>query len=902
MKREPLFVLIVSSMLLVFSAALQAQVTFFQPPTFSGSGISVFVADFNGDGKPDILTSDGTLNLGNGDGTFTLGTPVAPPSPILAVADFNGDGKPDLLEQDTNKGLLLVQLGNGDGTFRAQISTASGASLSPIAVVDLRNNGRSDVIGIFNNNNALVLLVYLSNGDGTFASQKTYSVPTTAPSSALLSTGDFNGDNKQDVVVSVSNGNVNQEMTFLGNGDGTLQTTPVTSPGLSFPTSIAVADFTGDGKLDLAVSFGITASSPGAVDILVGLGNGAFTILTTSLPAGNLAPADLRGDGRQDLIINGQEGSIYGSNDTLYVCLGNGDGTFSNASNYVDGRDDAGIAVGDFNLDHKPDIAAGGTVLLGNGDGTFQGTPVGLINPAGMGNDSAVLGKFEKGGATGAAYVAPGSSSNTLCILHNNGQGMLSVKSTYTFTQPATSAPVPMVAADLSGNGNVDLIVGGNGFGVFLGNGDGTFQSPLYSNIGGMSSMVVADVNNDHKPDLIVQSGSDLLVLLGNGDGTFQSPVSYFDAGGATLLVADFNHDGNLDISASNSGTSENTKTGILYGNGDGTFQNIVFPSSLSGFNARFTADFNNDGKADLLGLGPGGDQVALGNGDGTFNLLPSFDPPGAAYTPGGIADFSSDGIPDLIVTFEVFHPVETDILLGKGDGTFTPPITVPSPLGFLGFPGTLIGDMNGDGLPDLVFPHPEGALMIFPVGFGVLINTTHTGFTVTPAPGSPTSRTINAGQNASFTLMLAQTGSFTGKVNLSCAITPVVNPAPTCSLSSSSIKINGVTPQPVTVTMQTTGSTNAATVSDPHFPPGATPLIWALMMGTAWLWIKTRGRLPALALPLVVLAIAFSAGCGGSSKSLHTTSSTPSGTYTVTVTATSGSLSQNTALQVVVQ
>ena len=116
MKRDALIALLVSILFLALLTSAQAQVSFFQPPTYAGAGVT-FVADFNDDGKPDILTADGTMNLGNGDGTFRSGTPVS--GGALAVADFSGDGRPDVLQQGT--GTLLVLLGNGDGTSKPQL-------------------------------------------------------------------------------------------------------------------------------------------------------------------------------------------------------------------------------------------------------------------------------------------------------------------------------------------------------------------------------------------------------------------------------------------------------------------------------------------------------------------------------------------------------------------------------------------------------------------------------------------------------------------------------------------------------------------------------------------------------------------------------------------------------------
>src|SRR5215472_15380960 len=139
MKCASLAVVILCSFFLILSGPVQGQVSFFQPPTFTDCSAgslyaNLFVGDFNGDGKPDLLCSDGTLSLGNGDGTFKLGTPVSLNGSqwgIAAVADFNGDGRPDVLETGAG-GTLLVLLGNGDGTFQAPI-TSVGVIIVPLA-------------------------------------------------------------------------------------------------------------------------------------------------------------------------------------------------------------------------------------------------------------------------------------------------------------------------------------------------------------------------------------------------------------------------------------------------------------------------------------------------------------------------------------------------------------------------------------------------------------------------------------------------------------------------------------------------------------------------------------------------------------------------------------------------
>lgn len=566
----------------VLAGSAYAQVSFFQPPAFSGTG-KVFVADFNGDGKPDILTSDGTMNLGNGDGTFTPGTSIPGTStinPVLAVADFNGDGRPDVLEQGS--GTLLVLLGNGDGSFQAPISSPLVQGLGSVAAVDLNGDGKADVVGMCCSGGVTygsTLFVYISKGDGTFSPAVQYNLGFVPQyPGASLTVGDFNGDGKIDAAVSASGSTqAGEEIVFLGNGDGTFQTTPKISPTLWAVYNAVSGDFNGNGNLDLGlVGCKNTTSCTTSTFILAGNGDGTFQAPVAAIANiafySPLVAADLNGDGKLDLVV----GSVYGP---MGIYLGNGDGTFSDTANYLG----AAAAIADFNGDGKLDLAVGGgsvggelaqkdAVLLGNGDGTFQGLPDAplpfSIGPAILGANEAVVGDFEKSGFPDVAVVWQSS----IYIFHNHA-GALSLSHTYTISQPQAG---PIATGDFNGDGNLDLIVPGIinslsgtwGFNALLGNGDGSFQSPVFYQQSipapgpSTSPIVVADFNNDKKLDFAIMSGGGFAVFLGNGDGTFGAALATSVLNGGIAGSADFNGDGKLDIAAG---------TGILFGNGDGT-------------------------------------------------------------------------------------------------------------------------------------------------------------------------------------------------------------------------------------------------------------------------------------------------------------------------------------------
>ena len=236
MKYSSLALVLLCVVFILLSSPVQAQVSFFQPLTFSDCPYGpLFVADFNGDGKPDLLCATGVLALGNGDGTFKAGlsVPVSPPagvSAVLAVADFNGDGKPDLLEEGKNLSSFSVLLGNGDGTFQSPISTTTGGTLGFLAAADINGDGRADVVGVY----GAVLYVFIGNGDGTFKPGVPYALGTPSVLTGTLSFGDFNGDGKKDIALNISASGTNgQVIVLLGNGDGTLQA-PKTSTGAPY--------------------------------------------------------------------------------------------------------------------------------------------------------------------------------------------------------------------------------------------------------------------------------------------------------------------------------------------------------------------------------------------------------------------------------------------------------------------------------------------------------------------------------------------------------------------------------------------------------------------------------------------------------------------------------------------
>ncbi len=418
-----------------------------------------------------LAIGDNSWRTGTGTYSYLSFTTMSLPGQgFLAAADLNGDGKVDLVSS-----LGYVAFGKGNGRFDPAIyyplpgeSYDTGLESNRLALADLRGSGRLDIVSV---SFLLTFSVLLNQGRGKFLDLTSLAVAGIPNCPAVA---DFNGDGIPDVALVADS---------------------------------VITLYPGTGKPSPLFGSPLTMASPNASCLITG---------------------DLNDDGKPDLVVLGSAAAPNVS--SLATFLGNGDGTFTQASLVNFPVALGGAVLADFNRDGKLDIAfSGNLIAFGNGDGTFQTAKTlttALHAPDLFGN--LAVADFN---GDGLPDIATADTFNgTAFILLNQGRGKFQMQ-----TFSVTVIPIQVVAADINGDGVPDLVINGTDgvMGLYFGAGDGTF--PTYTILKALlpfsGSIIVTDLNGDHKLDIGLVDESSFLVFTGNGDGTFVVPETFYGVG-----------------------------------------------------------------------------------------------------------------------------------------------------------------------------------------------------------------------------------------------------------------------------------------------------------------------------------------------------------------------------------
>jgi uncharacterized membrane protein len=589
---------------------------------------SVAVGDFNNDKRLDIVVADsGTESvvtllrhdagaLGN-QTVYSTGTDCNPM--WVAVGDLNNDGWLDFVVANGDSDNVGVFLGLGNGTFSNQTLYSVGSGSYPfyIAVADLNKDSHLDIIVCNYWNDTIG--IFLGFGNGTFSVQTTYSTGQNSGPEAIA-IGDLNNDSQLDIVV--ANYVSDNIGIFLGYDSGTFASVTTYSTGSnSYPCSVAVGDFNKDNRLDIVVA-NVGSNNLG---IFFGCGNGTFSPMIPYSTGSLSAPTSVvvghfNKDGRLDLAV-----ALSGT-DNIGVLFGNGNGTFSSPTFYStgSGSEPLRLATGDFNNDNQLDIAIADSgsnsfsVLLGFVNGTFF-SPLKYFIANGSQPNSITVGDFNNDSRLDI-IVANSGIDNVGVFLGCVSEGFLSAPAY--FTGPS-SRPVSIAVGDFDNDTRLDVVVANNvtdNIMILFGSGYGTFNSHTsYSTGNGSYSCAVAvgDFNNDSRLDIVVANSgrNNVGIFLSNGAGIFSNQTTYStgpDPQPYSVAVVDFDNDTVLDIAVANYGSNSLV---VLFGDGNGTFPNqSIFNTGFDSHPfALVVGDVNNNNVTDV---------IATNNGYGNIDIL----------------------------------------------------------------------------------------------------------------------------------------------------------------------------------------------------------------------------------------------------------------------------------------
>jgi hypothetical protein len=614
---------------------------------------SMVSGDFNGDGNTDLFTPNNraqsfSVMLGDGASGFAPPKNFAAESAVGAIAtgDLNGDGKPDLAGATIggNNSRVIVLLNNGDGAFSAPVTTvfpSTSYELSSLGIGDFNGDGKADAAVVTGTN----LHFLLGNGQGGFVLNTTLNWKG---SRAHLIVGNFNNDGLADVAVTTIEYPWEIGIVF-GSGSGSFavaKSLPLTGQ----PTGLKIGDFNNDGKQDLIVAayYPYQNSTPQTYFLEPWISDGAGNFNAAAkvqLPFQNsdVAVGDFDGDGKQDLatnlsysmiaVVRGRGNAIFQS--PLYWTTSHL-GHLVSANVNHDGKDDLLVLRGAY-----PNSLI--AVMPGSSEGftTPRATPYGPteIDVADLNNDGYK--DFV------AAYKTDYSSSELVIALNNGSGGLL----------PDIVLETPrslrkLKTGDFNGDGKRDVLTGhatnGNQLAVYLGDGTGAVAAPVMTSITGeFRTAAVGDFNADGKDDVFATAAGNgrLYLLLSNGDGRFTVAQTFSTTMQYDVVKAekgDFNEDGKIDLIV-----SDGTHVELWLGSSNGQFTRME--NAIPDLGDVTIGDFNGDGNLDLAGFAADTIKGVFGNGNGSFG-----EPFSSPLQSNGTArslisgDFNLDGSDDL--------------------------------------------------------------------------------------------------------------------------------------------------------------------------------------------------------------------------------------------------------------